>query len=148
MKRILFNLIVAAPIFAQQPQIAPQPPLPPGIQFQLPQANPAPRNEIIRPPAPVMPRVQIQRDDPSLALSPNAGASASFEGIARVGRPLNFRVTIMGAPRVFEAPQIPEVEGMTFQAAGRTMTGGGAISDRDRPARSRSTARAGRHARG
>ncbi len=131
MKRILFNLIAVAPIFAQQPPIAsdpvPQPPLPPGIQLQLPQANPAPRNEIIRPPAPVMPRVQIQRDDPTFPVPANGGASASFEGVARVGRPIQFRVTVIGVTRFLDTPQIPEVEGMTFQAAGRTMTGGGAM---------------------
>ncbi len=69
------------------------------------------------------PRVEI--------LEPSAtGASAVFAGAARVGRPVEFRVTVVGVTRLTELPLIPEVDGLIFQAAGRTMMAGGVTTYR------------------
>ena len=53
-----------------------------------------------------------------------------FAGPARVGRPVEFRVTVMGITRLVEPPQLPEVDGMTFQAAGRSMMASGVTTYR------------------
>ncbi len=109
MKRILFNLILAAPLLAQQSPVA---------------SDPAPA-----PPRPVpAPRFVLPQQDPVLPLALNGGAAASFDAGARVGRPVPFRITVLGLTRLLDSPQIPEVEGLTFQTTGRpSMTGDGAI---------------------
>ena len=108
MKRILFNLILAAPLLAQQPPVA---------------SDPVPA-----PPRPVpAPRFVLPQQDPVLPLALNGGAAATFDPGARVGRPVPFRITVLGLTRLLDAPQIPEVEGLTFQTTGRSMTGDGAI---------------------
>ena len=104
MKRILtFAFVGAAQLFAQQPQVATEP---------VP--VPAPRAPFIVPaePQPV-PNPGVQ------------GVSASFEAGARVGRPVKFRITLIGVRQVLEFPQVPEVAGLSFQNAGRTMQGDG-----------------------
>jgi hypothetical protein len=88
-------------------------------------ATGATRNQpFVLPDRSIQPRIQIQG---GAAQNLQAGASASFEGVARAGRPLRFNVTVMGFRQIFEPPQMPEVDGLTFQSAGVTMNGGGAV---------------------
>lgn len=102
MKRFLsLALVSATPLFAQ---------LPPGPQLPLP--APARRPSFILP------------DQELPNLGPQ-GASARFDSGARVGRPVKLRITLVGITRLIDLPQIPEVDGLTFQAAGRTMQAGG-----------------------
>ncbi len=121
----------AAVVSAQQPPAAsdpvpvPQnpPPAPPVLPQPAVPARPAPPFTLQVDPK--FPNIQIQRGDPDLPQTGNGGASASFDGTGRVGRPVEFRVTVMGAIRLIEPPQIPEVEGLTFQSAGRSIMGNG-----------------------
>lgn len=109
MKHFLTLLCASAPLFAQQPPVAsdpipapPQPPFQHGQQYIVP--DQVPPN--IRP----------------------HGVSASFDPGARIGRPVKYRITLMGATRITDMPQIPEVEGLTFQPASRSMQGGGVMT--------------------
>lgn len=131
MKRFIptltFGCILSAQAIAQnEPPVTSDPPTPPVVPELPSRPVPPPRAPFILPANPGFPRVQIQGGVDSGAPM-QAGASAAFEGVARVGRPVRFSVTVMGFRQMFESPQIPDVEGLTFQPAGVTMNGGGAI---------------------
>ena len=119
MKHFLSLIFATGPLFAQLPPAAsdpvPAPQQPPILQIQ---PAPAQRPQFVLPDQ-VQPNAQII---PNLRVQ---GVSASFDPGARVGRPVKYRVTLMGATRITDLPQVPEVEGLTFRPLGRSMQGGG-----------------------